>query len=260
MSNETKAPDTSKPEEMKAEFDTVASWTADAALHLGGDYFLPAGCRGSGNPGALRWLLDRLEVQRTDAMLDCGAGVGGPAAFAASEVRVRPVLSEPEAGACDAARRLFDFPVVQAGSELPFAAASFDVAWCLGVVCTVADQPRLLAELRRVLRPAGRLGLLVFVAARTLREQPAGNHFPTQRGLAELLDGAGLRVENSAAAADFEGSPALWQEHADAVEAELERRHGQDPDWLVAAEQSARIGALLSAGDLVGTLLVARPT
>lgn len=242
---------------MKAEFDTVAGWTADVALDLGPAYHLPAGCRGSGSPGALRWLLDRLDVTATDTMLDAGAGVGGPAAFAAAEVGVRPVLSEPQPDACRAARRLFDLPVVQAGSALPFATGSFDVVWCLGVLCTVPDQPALVAELRRVLRPGGRLGLLVFVAATTLSEQPAGNDFPTSDRLISLLGDAGLRVEASGSTRDFASSPPLWDDHAAAVDAELERRHGADPAWQTAQRQSGIIGRLLAAGDLEGKLFVA---
>jgi SAM-dependent methyltransferase len=245
-------------EEMKAEFDTVAAWTADAALALGPDHFLPAGCRGSGSPGALRWLLDRLELGPGDRLLDAGAGVGGPAAFAAAEAGVRPLLSEPEAGACRAARRLFDLPVVQAGSDLPFADASVDAVWSLGVLCTVPDQPHFVAELARVLRPGGRLGLLVFVAAGPLPEQPVGNDFPTRERLDALLAGAGLTVHDSAAADEFPGVPAGWQEQADAVEAELERQHGDDEAWQVAQRQSAAIGRLLAGGHLAGTLMVAR--
>lgn len=242
---------------MKAEFDTVAGWTADVALDLGPEFHLPAGCRGSGSPGALRWLIDRLELTAADTMVDVGAGVGGPAAFAGAEVGVHPVLSEPEAGACRAAQRLFGLPVVQAASELPFASASFDVAWSLGVLCTVPDQPLLLRELHRVLRPGGRLGLLVFVARAPLPEQPVGNDFPTEERLRHLLADAGLVVENSASAADFAGLPLNWRERADAVDAELERRHGAEGAWQTAEQQSAVIGRLLSAGDLAGTLLVA---
>lgn len=158
---------------LKAEFDTVAEWTADVAVDLGPDYFLPAACRGSGSPSTLRWFVDRLGLTAADRMLDCGAGVGGPAAFAAQESGVAPILSEPEAGACRASQRLFGFPVVQAASDLPFATASFDVTWALGVLCTVPDQPCLLRELHRVLRPDGRLGLLVFVArSLPLSDQP----------------------------------------------------------------------------------------
>jgi SAM-dependent methyltransferase len=240
---------------MKAEFDTVAAWTAEVAEDLGPDHHLPAGCRGSGSPGALRWLLDRLAVGPADRMLDAGAGVGGPAAFAAAETGVRPVLSEPEEGACRAARRLFDLPVLQAGSQLPFATGAFDVVWCLGVLCTVPDQPQLVGELRRVLAPGGRLGLLVFVAARPLPEQPVGNDFPTTERLRTLLAGAGLRIHDSASAADFAAAPPLWDERAAAVDAELERRHGDDPAWQVAERQSGTIGRLLGAGALTGTLL-----
>lgn len=240
---------------MKAEFDTVAEWTADVARDLGPEHHLPAGCRGSGSPGALRWLLDRLEVSGQDKMLDVGAGVGGPAAFAAAETGVRPVLSEPEPGACLAARRLFDLPVVQASSDLPFASGSFDVVWCLGVLCTVPDQQRLVAELRRVLRPGGRLGLLVFVATKALPEQPEGNAIPTEDGLQALLDDAGLEIRDSASAGDFAGVPPFWDERTAAVGAELQRRHGHDAAWQTAERQSRIIGRLLGTGDLVGTLL-----
>lgn len=245
---------------MHAEFDTVAGWTADVALDLGPDSFLVAGCRGSASPGALRWLLDRLDAGTSDRLLDCGAGVGGPAAFAASEVGVRPVLTEPEHEACRAARRLFGLPVVLAASRLPFGPETFDVAWSLGVLCTVPDQPELLAELRRVLRPGGRLGLLVFVAQTDrLEDPPTGNASPTEARLEELLDGAGLAVVDSASAADFAASPAWWQQQEAAVEAELEARHGDDAAWQTAKQQSAAIGRLLESGELAGRLLVARP-
>lgn len=244
---------------MKAEFDSVAGWTAAVALDLGPDYLVPAGCRGSGNPATLRWFLERLAVTSADRMLDCGAGIGGPAAFAAGEVGVRPVLLDPEAGACRGARRLFDLPVVQAGSDLPFASGAVDVAWSLGVLCTVPDQRRLLTELHRVLAPDGRLGLLVFVARTVpLPEQPAGNNFPTADGLRTLLAGCGFTIEDSATADDYASSPPLWTERTEAVAAELQRRHEDDPAWQAAARQSEVIGRLLAAGDLVGTMIAAR--
>ena len=247
-------------EAMQAEFDTVAEWTAEVALDLGPDYHLPAGCRGSGSPGVLHWFIDRLEMSERSRMLDCGAGVGGPAAFAAAEAGVRPILTEPETGACRAARRLFDLPVLQAGSEMPFRDAAFDLAWSLGVLCTVPDQDHFLAELRRVLAPEGRLGLLVFVATTTpLAEQPEGNNFPTRERLYAVLERAGLVVTSSATASEFPGRPALWDEQAAAVESELARRHDQDPVWQLAATQSKIIGRLLDAGDLVGSMIIARP-
>lgn len=246
---------------LEAEFDTVAEWTAEVAWDLGPDYFLPAGCRGSGNPASLRWFIDRLGITRDVRMLDCGAGVGGPSAFARAEVGVVPVLSDPEAGACRGARRLFGLPVVQAGSEVPFATGSFDVIWSLGVLCTVPDQPEVLRELRRVLSPTGRLGLLVFVArTEPLSDQPSGNTFPSEDRLRTLLAEAGLTVLDSASAGDYAATPKDWQDRTAAVQAELVRRHRSDPIWQTASDQSRLIGRLLSDGELAGIMISARPS
>jgi SAM-dependent methyltransferase len=248
-------------EALAAEFDTVAEWTAQVAWDLGPDYFLPAACRGSGNPAGLRWFLDRLGIAGEDRMLDCGAGLGGPAAFARAEVGVAPVLTDPEAGACRGARRLFGLPVIQAASELPFATGSFDVIWSLGVVCTVPDQPRLLGELRRVLSRAGRLGLLVFVArTEPLSQQPSGNTFPSEARLRDMLAGCGLTVMDSASAGDYGEAPGGWQERADAVQSELARRHRDDAVWHTASDQSRLIGRLLSDEELGGIMIVAQPS
>src|SRR5690242_8447542 len=166
---------------MEAEFDTVAEWTAQVAAELGPHYHLPAGCRGSGSPAALDWLIERMELAPGATLLDSGAGVGGPAAYAVRSGAVRPVLVEPETGACRASRKLFGFPVVCAlGSALPMRDASFDAAWSLGVLCSTPDQLALLTELRRVVRPGGRIGLLVFVAHRDIPPNTLeGNHFPS---------------------------------------------------------------------------------
>ncbi|MBM9467779.1 class I SAM-dependent methyltransferase [Nakamurella leprariae] len=240
---------------MEAEFDTVARWTADAAVELGPDHFLPAACRGSGSPGAMRWLLDRLAVGGRDTMLDCGAGLGGPAAFATGETGARLLLCDPEAGACRGAARLFGLPAVRADSRLPFRSAAVDVAWSLGVLCTVDDQPLLLSELRRVLRPGGRMGLLIYVAAHPpLPEQPEGNDFPTDTVARAMIDAAGFTLHDSATTGDMAAAPPEWTERAVAVQDLLERRHGDDPRWRTAARQSGIMGRLLGDGDLVGTL------
>jgi ubiquinone/menaquinone biosynthesis C-methylase UbiE len=56
--------------------------------------------------------------------------------------------------------------VVQAPAEaIPLPDASFDVAVSTLVLCTVADQRRALAELRRLLKPGGRLLLIEHVRA-----------------------------------------------------------------------------------------------
>ncbi len=247
---------------MSAEFDTVAEWTAEVAADLGPTYAIPAGCRGSGSPGVLHWFLDRLDAAAGRTFLDCGAGVGGPAAFAAREAGVVPVLTDPEAGACRAARSLFGLPTIRADTSLPIATGSTGVGWSLGVLCTVRDQPAYLAEVRRVLRPGARFGLLVYAASHpgTLsHDPPDGNRFPTEEALADLLGRASLRVDTSGRSDDFAASSPTWQEAATAVEAELASRHGQDPRWQTAERQSDRMGRLLDAGEVVGRLLVLVP-
>ncbi len=217
-------------EAMEAEFDTVAEWTAQVAVKLGAEYHVPAGCRGSGSPAALDWLCEHMHLAAGDLLVDCGAGVGGPAAYAAQTHSVRPVLIEPEAGACRAARRLFDHPVLRAlGSAMPVADASADAAWSLGVLCTTRDQRALLEDLRRVVRPGGRIGLLAFVAHGAIEgDELPDNHFPTDGALRGLVTDA------------------------------LTERHGHERAWQLAERQSATIGRLLGDGTLTGELLVLR--
>ena len=243
-----------------AEFDTMAEWTAQVATDLGPEFHVPAGCRGSGSPAALEWLLDTMALAPGALLLDCGAGVGGPAAFAAMSRAVSPVLVEPQAGACRAAKRLFDHPVVRGvGTALPMAESSFDAAWSLGVLCTTAAQRTLLTELRRVVRPGAPIGLLIFVAQHKIApEFIEDNHFPTEDEITELLGRASLVVERRLSTADLPAIPDIWNERVQRVTDELDVRYGHTHAWQLADRQSARIGALLKDGSLQGDLLVVR--
>ncbi|MEW5811884.1 MAG: methyltransferase domain-containing protein [Actinomycetota bacterium] len=246
---------------MSAEFDTVAEWTAEVALDLGPDYRVPAGCRGSGNPAALDWLIEHLELQAGQTLLDCGAGVGGPAAYARERRPVQPVLVEPEAGACRAAASLFGYPTLQGSADrLPLADESVDAAWCLGVLCTVRDHDAVLSELRRVVRAPGRIGLLVFVAQEPLDEEdrPEGNHFPTPSSLQAAVTAAGLTVEARLRTSDLPAIPDDWQTRVARVEDELAHRHPGDDAWETSERQSSRMGELLGAGRITGEVLSLR--
>lgn len=245
---------------MDAEFDTVAQWTARVATQLGPEYYIPAGCRGSGSPAALDWLIERMGLRAGQALLDCGAGVGGPAAYAATSRSVRPVLVEPEAGACKAAATLFDHPVVQAaGSDLPIADDSVDAAWALGVLCTMTKQLELLEELARTVRPTGPVGLLAFVAHGEIPpDELEDNTFPTPDRLAELLERAAFDVVDRHCTADLPEIPREWTEREQAVTEALTERYGHTRAWQLAEQQSASIGRLLGDGTLTGELLVLR--
>ncbi len=249
------------PDSMAAEFGTVAEWTAEVAARLGPDYAIPAACRGSGQPAALDWLLMGLDPAPAAILADIGAGLGGPAAYAASRAAVRPLLIEAEHAACRAAAGLFGLPVIAAdATALPLADGRADVGWSLGVLCTLPSreaQLAMLRELRRIVRPGGRIGLLVYVAARLpLDDPPQGNHFPTSGDLESLVHRAGLTVLGVADAHGVKAPAAAWRNRAETVEQELHRRFGRTPQLRASDEQSERIGKLLESGQLTAQLLV----
>jgi SAM-dependent methyltransferase len=85
-------------------------------------------------------------------VLEIGAGTGLNLPHYPDGVDL--VLTEPDA---QMARRI-DGPVVPASAEdLPFEDGSFDSVVSTLVLCTVPDPARAIGELRRVLRPGGRL-------------------------------------------------------------------------------------------------------
>ncbi|RFU37453.1 class I SAM-dependent methyltransferase [Actinomadura logoneensis] len=246
---------------MVAEFDDVAEWTADAVEQLGPAYAVPAACRGSANPAALTWLAEVCGLGPGTTLLDVGAGVGGPSAWAAERFGVRPVLLEPMPAACRAAARLFGLPVLTAdGARIPLRAESVDAAWCIGVLDTVRDKAAVLGEIHRVLRPGGSLGLLVVVAqGRQLLPPPEGNRFPTRRELTRLLTAAGFRTAGHLDRPG--GPPPSWRRRAERVEALVAARHQSDPALALAARQAERFTRLFTAGQIAIRLVhaVRRP-
>jgi SAM-dependent methyltransferase len=242
---------------LEDEFDVVAGWTEQVVGDLGPDYAIAAACRGSGSPDSLTWLAEALEVPLARRMLDVGSGVGGPAAWLAEHVGVSPVCAEPMRAAARASRRLFGLPAVAAtGEALPFGDGAFDAAWCLGVLDTAGDKAAVLAELRRVLEPGGRLGLLAFLADGPLPPPlPEGNEFSSPDELDDLLGTAGFRVLHRTPAGSLADAPVSWRARTDRVEDALARRHGEDPRWQTAQEQTARVARLISGGHLRPTLL-----
>lgn len=245
------------------EFDLLATWTEDAVRELGREYAVPAGCRGSGSPADLAWLAEAATIGPDSRVVDVGSGVGGPAAWIAEHSGAVPVCVEPMRGAAAAAGRLFGLPTAVADAQaLPLATGTFDVVLCLGVLCTVppADRPRLVGELRRVVRDGGDLGLLVFVARGPLPGPlPDGNDFPSEDVLRALLHDGGFTVVQSKESDGLGQAPHAWQERADAVDALLARRHGDDPRWRRAQEQTDRIGRLIGGGHVQPLLVHAHP-
>ena len=121
---------------------------------------------GTEKAGLADWRRRLLEHAR-GRVLEIGAGTGANLPYYGEAVE-ELVLVEPEE---PMARRLerklrvnTSARIVHAPAEaLPFEDESFDAVVSTLVLCTVSDQPRALAEIRRVLKPRGRLLFLEHV-------------------------------------------------------------------------------------------------
>ncbi len=103
----------------------------------------------------------RLIPQATGATLEVGGGTGANLAFYSSDVRL--TFTDPDPRMIDLARvkplaagLAVRFEVALA-EDLPFDDACFDTAVITLALCSVCDPMKSLAEMRRTLRPGGRL-------------------------------------------------------------------------------------------------------
>ena len=145
-------------------------------------------------PGRLRWFDTRIDWAGRD-VLDLGCA-GGFMAEAMAQRGATVTGIDPAAQAIAAARAhahgqglniRYDVGV---GEALPYPDAAFDAVVCVDVLEHVADLPRVLAEVTRVLRPGGlllfdtinrnRLARLatITIAENILRLLPRGTHDP----------------------------------------------------------------------------------
>jgi ubiquinone/menaquinone biosynthesis C-methylase UbiE len=115
---------------------------------------------------------ERLLADLSGRVLEIGGGTGANLAHYGEGVTALTVVEPEEAMARRLERKARDgghqVELVNAPAEkLPFEDGQFDVAVSTLVLCTVDDQPRALAELRRVLKPGGRLLFIEHVRAET---------------------------------------------------------------------------------------------
>jgi 2-polyprenyl-6-hydroxyphenyl methylase/3-demethylubiquinone-9 3-methyltransferase len=148
-------------------------------------------------------------VRPGERVLDLGCGAGR-FVRALAEAGADPVGVEIAEAALGRARRNApgaDLRLLEPGGELPLEHRSIDLVWCSEVLEHVADVAALLVEVRRVLRPGGRLlatvpfhgcvqGALVALTRFDAHFDPLGQHlrFFTRRSLGTALDAAGFEA------------------------------------------------------------------
>src|SRR5215831_17408865 len=151
--------------------------------HLSPDDLAPVDeFHGGQRPATMR-LAELAGFTGTERVLDVGSGLGGPSRYLAWRygcrvsgldltvefVRVAEMLTQMTG--------LTDRVDYRQGNalDLPFDDMSFDVVWSQNAAMNIADRDRLYREMRRVLKPGGRLALQEVAAG------PGGApHFPVQ--------------------------------------------------------------------------------
>ena len=126
-----------------------------------------------GGLAATAALAERIGLTANDLVLDAGSGLGGPSRYIAETFgcRVEGIDLSPDYVAI--AQMLTDRAVLagkvsfQEGdlTHLPFEDARFDLIWTQHVVMNISDRAGLYLELRRVLKPGGRLAFYDPLAA-----------------------------------------------------------------------------------------------
>ena len=111
-------------------------------------------------------------IAAKDTVLDVGSGLGGPSRYLAAAFGCTVVGIDLTPSFVEAATMLSELTGLTGmvryqcadALAMPFADASFDVAWSQHVAMNIADRPRLYAEIHRVLKPGGRFAVYDVVA------------------------------------------------------------------------------------------------
>jgi SAM-dependent methyltransferase len=166
---------------------------------------------------ATRALLEQTlapHLPRDARVLDAGCGTGAAGGWLARHGRTVAADVEPLALALYRERRPAALLAAAEIGRLPFAAASFDAAVCVTVLCheRVIDPLGAVRELARTVRPGGIVCLLEPGVARLRRAHDRVTHTARRFSRAQvraLLEGSGLRPLRVTGAYAFLVPPAL---------------------------------------------------
>lgn len=193
-------PTSTKPEPTTSTACCAAFYEQDWVQTILGESFHPGGADLSTR------LVRGLYLPKNSQVLDVACGIGTTARLMAREFDLNVVgLDASSSNVTKAAGMLRGENttfVTGDAAALPFPDASFDAVICECAVSTFADQPRVVAEFTRVLKPGGVVGITDMVVEGTLPEDIAGLIAPwtclaaarSVVGYQSLFLSAGLRV------------------------------------------------------------------
>ncbi|MBK5910402.1 hypothetical protein CCR85_02715 [Rhodothalassium salexigens] len=113
--------------------------------------------------GAIRWLRRGLVPEAQGLVVEVGFGTGRNLAYYAPERVERLIGIDPEPGVLAKARRRLEATPLAveirplSAERLPLESGTVDTVVCTFSLCTIADPQAALDEMRRVLKPHGRL-------------------------------------------------------------------------------------------------------
>lgn len=132
-------------------------------------------------------LIPQLRAVASGKLLDVGSGT--------MPFRSSVIDLVDEYRSLDIERRVPDVDFIADVRDMePVPSDTFDVLLCSQVLEHVTQPDKAIAEMKRVLRPGGRLVLTVPFLSR-LHEEPVDYFRFTEYGVASLLEGAGFQVE-----------------------------------------------------------------
>ncbi len=248
---------------MRSPFDEYGAgegptrWRVEAAdaLHLEGEDLAAAVSPGAAFPSAL-WSIVRALPGHVDTLVDIGAGGAGASEFLRRCTGATVHAVEPSAPARYAAQQCFPELLVSPGvaSDTGLADACADVVTLCGVTSLIAEIEPVLAEVVRLLKPSGALGVADLFSTRVDELHTGPNVFRSWEAWGRAMEAYGFEViEVGAGVAAPSGD---WGEIADVVEDWIRRNCRHRPKFEMWLRDRRHLRRLIDGGEVVAGCLV----